>query len=241
MPSVAIAAAVSWKPSYDEPVGIFIGGTSGVGAAMAVDFAKLTGGMGHIIIVGRNRKAADRILSSLSKPSAEYTEFKREFIQSDVSLMKNVKETASMLRERLPKINFLVLSASSDAADAAASLRGRVETEEGIDKQLALRYYQRWKFIYELLPLLRMARDRGEDARVMSVLGAKMTYFVNPDDFGMKQSYIGLKAILATTGYNDYMMEVSCVLETRLFLRFFDRNLLFVNLVSLSRIFILVP
>ena len=232
MPPVAIAAAVSWKPSYDEPVGIFIGGTSGVGAAMAVDFAKLTGGMGHIIIVGRNRKAADRILSSLSKPSAESAEFKREFIQSDVSLMKNVKETASMLRERLPKINFLVLSAG------VLNLGGREETEEGIDKQLALRYYHRWKFIYELLPLLRMARDRGEDGRVMSVLGAKTSFFVNPDDFGMKQSYIGLKAAFATPGYNDYMMEVSYVLETRSFLRFFDRNLLFVNLVSLSRIFI---
>lgn len=54
------------------------------------------------------------------------------------------------------------------------TLNGRDETSdsEGLDKKLALHYYARWKFIKDLIPLLRRAKDAGEDAKVLSVLGA---------------------------------------------------------------------
>jgi len=86
---------------------------------------------------------------------------------------------------------------------------GTSETEEGIDMQLALRYYSRWRFINGLLPLLRNARDAGEDARVMSVLAAGHSWSIDVDDLAIKRSskYFGLKATLVSSGYNDYMME----------------------------------
>ncbi|KAJ3858979.1 hypothetical protein EV359DRAFT_51535 [Lentinula novae-zelandiae] len=42
------------------PVAVFVGGTSGIGRAIAETFARHTNGNAHIIIVGRNRAAAER-------------------------------------------------------------------------------------------------------------------------------------------------------------------------------------
>lgn len=205
MPSFAeaVSANASWKPSYNEPVGVFIGGTSGVGQGMAEQFAKMTNGKAHMILVGRNRSAAERILDSMPTPEGEGSvTWRREFFQCDVSLMKNVKALSQTLIEQLPKINFLVLSAG------ALNFGGRDETEEGIDKQLAIRYYSRWKFIYELIPLLRKAKDAGEDARVMSVHGGGNLKPVDLSDLAMKKNYGGLQAAGRSSVYNNYMIEV---------------------------------
>jgi hypothetical protein len=43
---------------------------------------------------------------------------------------------------------------------------------EGIDKKMAVHFYGRFKFFTELAPLLQAAKDMGEEARVISVLGA---------------------------------------------------------------------
>jgi NAD(P)-dependent dehydrogenase (short-subunit alcohol dehydrogenase family) len=172
--------------------------------------ARFTNGCAHIVLIGRNSDAANAILASLPTATDSTIQWKREFIQCDVSLMKNVKSVSQGLLAELPKINYLVLSAGF------GSFRGRHETEEGIDEQLALRYFHRWKFIFELLPLIHNARDAGEDARVMSVLAAGLSFFVNTDDLGMTKSYSGFKAALATPGYNDYMVDVSVNLSFRL-------------------------
>jgi hypothetical protein len=41
-----------------------------------------------------------------------------------------------------------------------------------MDKKLALNYYARWKFVYDLMPLLEKAKAQGEEARVLTVLAA---------------------------------------------------------------------
>lgn len=43
---------------------------------------------------------------------------------------------------------------------------------EGVDKKLCLHFYSRFKFVVELAPLLQAAKDAGEAARVVTVLGA---------------------------------------------------------------------
>lgn len=43
---------------------------------------------------------------------------------------------------------------------------------EGIDKKLGVHFYGRYKFFDELAPLLQSAKDAGEEARIVSVLGA---------------------------------------------------------------------
>lgn len=201
------AANSAWKPSYNEPVFVITGGSSGIGQAMVEAFAKLTNGRAHIYILARNEAAAQRILSSLPDgrgPDSQDVQWKRQFIRCDVTLMKNVKKTCLQLVEELPKINFFVI------CSGYLSLTGRVDTEEGIDEQMAVRYYSRWRLIHDLMPLLRKARDAGEDARVMSVLaaGQKIPTSIKLDDLGLKKNYSGFSAAGLTAIYNDYGLEV---------------------------------
>ncbi|KAI0366139.1 NAD(P)-binding protein [Pilatotrama ljubarskyi] len=200
MPSLAIARAANaaFSPAY-FPVAIFVGGTSGIGRATAEAFARTTKGNAHIVIVGRNKAAADQLIASFPKPTAP--EAKHEFVSCDVSLMRNIQATTSELRARLPKLNFLVLS------PGLFNFKGRDETEEGIDRRLGLHYYARWKFIYDLLPLLQKARDAGEDAKVMSVLAPGNGRPVDMDDLGLKKSYSFPKAGMTSPTYTDLMME----------------------------------
>lgn len=206
--STAISSNALFSPSY-IPVAVFVGGTSGIGQAMVEVFARHTSGRAHIIIVGRNSKAAQTTLASLPKSAVEGDpEIRREFISCDAFLMKNVKAATDELLGRLPKINFLVVS------QGYASFGGRDETEEGIDKAMALRYYSRWKFIYELMPLLRKARDAGEEAKVMSVLAAGEARNIDLDDLAIKKNFTGRKSMQLGAAYTDNMLEVRFFITT---------------------------
>lgn len=201
------------------PVAVFVGGTSGIGEGMARTFAEHTKGNSSIIIVGRNRAAADAILASLPKP-AEKDNLKvaREFIQCDVTLMKNVKNTAQDILSRHSKINYLIMS------PGIMTLVGRDETPEGIDKKMAVHYYGRWSFLRELLPALKKAKDDGEDAAAMSVFAAGNGGEIDVGDLAMKKNYSTKNAALALPTYNDLMMQA--------------RSLNFLRLITLIHFFV---
>lgn len=204
MPSLSAAKNFNagYCPSY-FPVAIFVGGTSGVGKCMSQAFAALTKGRAHIIIVGRNRAAAESIIATFPKPTGPDNEgWKHEFISCDVSLMKNIHETCAALRTQLKKVNFLVHSAGY------GSLSGYQPTAEGIDEKLALRYYSRFAFFNDLLPLLRNAKEFGEDAKAMSVLGAGFNLSIDLDNLGLKENFSGYSAMRATPTYNDIAVYV---------------------------------
>ena len=61
----------------------------------------------------------------------------------------------------------------------------------------------------DVLPLLRKAKEAGEPASVLSVLGAGMAPEIDIDGLGLKKTYSGLKAMLQTLSYNDLMVAVS--------------------------------
>ncbi|KAG0703488.1 hypothetical protein DFH29DRAFT_981921 [Suillus ampliporus] len=194
-----IANAAHFASSSSPPVALFVGGTSGIGEAAARSIARYTKGNSHIIICGRNREAANNIIASFPEhPQSHY-----EFIACDVSLMRNVKTATSDILSKYQKLNYLVLS------PGILTTRGRTETEEGIDQKLALHYYARWKFVHDLLPLLRKAKEAGEDAKVVTVLGAGMgSGKIDHDDLGLAKNYTLAKAAEAAQTYNDMMIEV---------------------------------
>jgi NAD(P)-dependent dehydrogenase (short-subunit alcohol dehydrogenase family) len=202
MPSLpAIRASnAAFSPAY-TPVALFVGGTSGIGQGMAEAFARHLNGNAHIVIVGRNRAAADSIISQFPKPTA--AGITHEFIQCDITQMKNVQSVTNELLTRLPKINFLVMT------PGIMTTKGRDETVEGIDKKMAVHYYARWKFTHDLMPALLKANAAGEDAKVMSVMAAGKGGEIDLDDLGLKKSYSLTNAALAAATYNDLAMEVS--------------------------------
>lgn len=113
MPSLSVVrnSNASYTPSY-VPVIVITGATSGIGQGLAQVFANYVHGRAHIILVGRNRVAAESIIASLSKSTTTTgSESTYEFISCDVTLMKNVHALAKDMSARLPKINFLVHSA----------------------------------------------------------------------------------------------------------------------------------
>ncbi|KAJ7087690.1 NAD(P)-binding protein [Mycena belliarum] len=196
MPSLSVVRAfnAAFTPAY-IPVAIFVGGTSGIGQGMAEAFARHTKGNAHIVLVGRNRAAAEAILATFPKPTAPGVT--HEFVACDVTLMKNVRRVAGELRARLPTVNFLVLT------PGVLTMNGRNETEEGIDRKLAVHYYGRWRFIRDLLPALEAAHAAGQDAKVMSVLAAGHGGAIDLDDLGLKQTFSLANAAAAAPTYMD--------------------------------------
>ncbi|KAE9401932.1 hypothetical protein BT96DRAFT_974536 [Gymnopus androsaceus JB14] len=161
MPSLleARSSNVSYRPSY-IPVAVFVGGTGGIGASAAGLLAKYTEGNIHVIIAGRNRADGAQVLESLVN-SLSYHD-------SEANGQSN--------RELLRKFVFC------DASSITCSF----DTVDGLDLRLMMRYYHRFKMAYELMPLLRKARDEGQDAKFLSILASGFNYSVDPNVFGFK-------------------------------------------------------
>jgi hypothetical protein len=60
-----------------------------------------------------------------------------EFVQADLTLMKNVEQVAREITSKVEKINYLCMS------QGISSMKIRDDTEEGIDRKMALHFYSR--------------------------------------------------------------------------------------------------
>ena len=206
MPSLSAvnAANAQYAPSY-VPTAVFVGGNSGIGRAMAEAFAKQTKGRANIIIIARNKESAENVIAEFPSPPPASESggvvIKHEFIACDASVMKNVHDTTQELLRRLDKINILVTSVGYLATS-------RVDTADGVDASLALRYYARAKFIEELTPLLSKAKAAGEDARAMTILAAVQGAEVNLDDLDLDKKWSMALSANACGSYNDVMVKV---------------------------------
>ncbi|KAJ2922947.1 hypothetical protein H1R20_g14150, partial [Candolleomyces eurysporus] len=188
MPSLQVVrdSNSAYSPSYIPTIVVF-GGTSGIGEAISKGFAQHTKGRVHLIIVGRNKAAAEATIASLPKassdadPTAKGSQY--EFVSCDVTVMKNIHQLAEDLKARLEKINYLILSAG-----------------------LAARYYSRFAILQDFLPLLKAAKAKDEAASVLSVLGAGQTSAINFDDLGLNKKYSGIDAMIHSTTYNDLIV-----------------------------------
>ncbi|KAJ7636331.1 NAD-P-binding protein [Roridomyces roridus] len=189
-----------FKASY-LPVAVFLGGTSGIGRGTAEALARYTGGNAHIILIGRNASAATSILSSFPKPTSTESGWKHEFIECDVSLIKNVNATLASLLPRLPRVNFLVCSCGMFSFD------DRKETPEGLDIKLAVTYYARAVAMIKLLPALEAAAKAGQPASVLNVLAAGRGTSIEIDNLGLKHGYTGQRAMGESVTYVDLLNE----------------------------------
>ncbi|KAJ6460100.1 hypothetical protein DFH09DRAFT_1230718, partial [Mycena vulgaris] len=166
-PSEVKASKKSYAPSH-VPVVVFAA------------FARYTNGRAHIILVGRNADAAARVIAGFPRPESRDA-WRHEFIACDATSMAEIRSTCAGLRARLSHINFLVLSVGFN------SMATSKETSEGLDYPLALRYYSRYVYIEELLPLLIRPHEKGQQVNAMTTMGAGLGMPIYTDDIGLKE------------------------------------------------------
>ena len=142
------------------------GGTSGISLSTALAVARHYASP-KIYLIGRSQPAADSAIASMKtiNPSAQPT-----FLETDISLLKNVDSVCAEIAAKESKLNLLFMT------PGFLTLKGRDETSEGLDRKLVLHYYARMRFITKLLPLLTAASQDPSDnantrlSRVISVL-----------------------------------------------------------------------
>ncbi|KFA60425.1 hypothetical protein S40285_07882 [Stachybotrys chlorohalonatus IBT 40285] len=163
---------------------LVIGGTSGIGYAMACRVAAAAG-TSTVIIGGRTKP------QNIPHPNIEFRPL-------EATSMRNIKNFTDTLKASSdPKLDLLIMT------QGIMSTAGRTETPEGIDRKMALHYYGKQLFIRELLPNLK------EDGKVVIVFDSKFgnPQKVNWEDLDLKTHYsLGMAANQCMV-MNDIMVQ----------------------------------
>jgi len=169
----------TFKASKEALVAVFVGATSGIGKATLKHFAKNAASGSKIYVVGRSKSSAAPLLEELAAYPATVT-----FIETEVSLIKNVDKAAEEIKSAESKLDLLFQS------QGGLSFAARTETTEGIDISQAVRYYSRLRFVYDLLPLL----NNADHSRVVSILAGGQEVTLNFEDLEFRNNFNGFKA-----------------------------------------------
>ncbi|KZW00830.1 hypothetical protein EXIGLDRAFT_830476 [Exidia glandulosa HHB12029] len=185
MPSLS-AARVSnaqFAPK-SRPVLVVFGGTGGIGAGIVRAFAHVPPSIGvHIVIIGRSKVAADALIASLPAHATS----RYDFLPVNALLIHDLRLA---IREQLygtlglKKINYLALSQGTVDMNSAAL------TSEGLHPMRSLGLYGRVRAALDLAPLLQAAAALGEDARVITVLGAGAGGPLNLEDVALRKGSV---------------------------------------------------
>ncbi|KAH8880815.1 NAD(P)-binding protein [Thozetella sp. PMI_491] len=165
---------------------LVVGGTGGIGYAMACNLAAASSSA-KIIISGRNKPA------SIAHSNIEFRPL-------DASSMRAIKRYAddfnSAATSPEQKLDMLIMT------QGVLTMAGRTETPEGIDRKMALHYYGRQLLIRELTPSLK------NDAKVITVLDSNVGSpdKLNWDDLDLKNFSVA-KAADHCTSMNDAMIQ----------------------------------
>ncbi|KAJ9247239.1 hypothetical protein DTO207G8_8211 [Paecilomyces variotii] len=192
-------------------VAVFVGGTSGIALSTALALTRHTPSP-KIYLIGRSQSAADAAIASMKtiNSSAQPT-----FLQTDISLLKNVDSVCAEIAAREEKVNLLFMT------PGYMTLKGRDETAEGLDRKFVLHYYARMRFITNLLPLLNAAAQDSSSvngnarplSRVVSVLDPMVSVraggsgTLDYSDLSLKHSFSLKKCGWHASLMGDFFLE----------------------------------
>jgi NAD(P)-dependent dehydrogenase (short-subunit alcohol dehydrogenase family) len=177
-----ILAALTPPPNV-----VVVGGTAGIGRAIALSIGKYSPSA-NITIIGRNQSAADSVLATLGSRS--------KFLAADASLMSEIRNVT----KKIDAVDILVLT------QGILTMNGRTPTTEDIDKKLALHFYGRTLFVQELLPLLRQSPSGGKVLFVLDSVNGNPSK-VNWDDMALEKTYSLMGAAMHATTFTDVMIQ----------------------------------
>ncbi|GAB1218612.1 hypothetical protein ATERTT37_007875 [Aspergillus terreus] len=174
-------------------VAVFVGGTSGIGEYTAKQLANSVK-QPTIHLVGRNSAAGSRIVEELkaANPNGSFN-----FIQSDLSLLRNVDDVCAVIKNKEESIDLLFMTTGHLATS-------KKDTTEGLENNHALRYYSRMRFVHNLLPLLSASKTPG---RVVTVLGAGQEGQISEDNLDLQKSWSFFKSVTYAATMNSLAIE----------------------------------
>ncbi|CAF3591031.1 unnamed protein product [Fusarium graminearum] len=157
----------------DNLTAVFLGATSGIGRSTVKQLAIATDRKSPTIyLVGRSASATTALIAELRQgnPSATI-----EFIERDVSLVKEADAAMQEISKREEKVDILFMSVGF------MSFEGRKETNEKLEPSFTTRYYSRVRSIQTLLPLL----NRSANPHVVNILAGGMEGPLVEDDLDL--------------------------------------------------------
>ncbi|KAL2067968.1 hypothetical protein VTL71DRAFT_16066 [Oculimacula yallundae] len=201
-------------------VAVFVGATSGIGMGSLRQFAK-NAKAPKIYILGRSKSAASPLLNEIKtlNPEGIY-----EFIETEISLIKNVDKACDEIKSKETKVDLVFTS------PGFLAFGGRQESEEGIDVPHALRYYSRLRFIYNLLPLLKASPL----PRVISILAGGQEKAIDIHDLEVKNDFTFIKA--AENGTTQTTLALEELAKTNPEITFIHKYPGFVNSGVIDRL-----
>jgi retinol dehydrogenase 12 len=166
------------------------GGTDGIGKEIARGLA-VRGT--RLIIVGRSAEKGARAERELRASSGNCDV---EFVQADLSLVREARRLGDEVARRWTSIDYLVLS--------AGIVRGRRwVTSEGIESNFATNYLSRFALTVRLLPALRVAGRPGKAARIVVIAHPGFDGTIHYDDINLTTSFSTIRAFKQFHYAND--------------------------------------
>jgi NAD(P)-dependent dehydrogenase (short-subunit alcohol dehydrogenase family) len=151
-------------------VALVTGGTDGIGKAIAHELASQ--GL-HVVIVGSSADKGAAATRELREASGND---RIEFLEADLSVIRNVDALAAEVSATWPQLHYLVL--------CAGIMRGRyTRTTDGIETNFAINYLSRFALTEALLPCLVAGGHGGMAARILVIGGAAQNgqiHYENP-------------------------------------------------------------
>jgi NAD(P)-dependent dehydrogenase (short-subunit alcohol dehydrogenase family) len=205
------ASNAALKSNPPGLVALFIGATRGIGRATVRQLIKNLKAP-ILYVVGRSELSFSSQLSELKRlnPEASVT-----FLETEVSLIKNVDWISKKFGERETRLDLLFMSPGFLPVGGPICKflmlfrNSRIPTDEnsdndeGIDTCMSLSYYARIRLTTNLLPLLRSATS----PRVLSVLAGGKERRLYTQDLSLQQNYSFLIVIDQTTTMHTLTFE----------------------------------
>ena len=172
------------------PIALVTGGTDGIGKAIALGLARA--GV-SVLLVGSNRQKGEAAADRLRKGARNA---RVQFIQADLSLMRDVETLATRIAAEGPQLRYLVL--------CAGMVRGRYGlTSEGLEANFALNYLGRFVLTQRLLPSLEAGGEADAAARILVINGAAENGKIHYEDVNLAARFNMLRAVAQFCGAND--------------------------------------